>query len=413
MFRALERWVNELEDREETLGALTKVRSVSVHAKGQGLTPSLQERVRSGKNKRKGSDDDDTPGTQGGAYPQSQKTYRSGDQPYAGSTQASSQSGGYGRQESRYEQTSSASLGGFVSKHHADPGRHEASHRGSGYSQGQGQGQTDYGRSRVDERQTQPWDAGATYGQSSRDNFTRRDEPRDYDNPRQTSYTRDESYDEGRTQRSDVYQQPHGHQQPHGYTRPDESRNTNEEQSYGRGGSRGEDYSYGRREEERRSGADYSERPQRYGEDQPYRAPQFEGRPGQSGLDYSGSDDYSERRQEYDGRASSQIRGDEYSGGDSYSERQASYGGREYGRSGGGGGGGYDDSSRRGQYGAAEDEGFGSRSGGYARNRESEDTFGAERLNLNEGEGEGTRGYSRRYGDYEQEGGYQGPGAEY
>jgi hypothetical protein len=122
MFRALERWVNDLEDREETLEALTKVRSLigfRTACRGQGLTPSLQESVRSGKNKRKGSEDDNTSGTEGGAYSQSQnsqsqKPYRSGVQPVAGSTYASSQSGGYGRQEASHKQGLPASSGSFV-----------------------------------------------------------------------------------------------------------------------------------------------------------------------------------------------------------------------------------------------------------------------------------------------------------
>jgi hypothetical protein len=122
MFRALERWVNGLEDREQTLEALTKVRSLigfRTACRGQGLTPSLQESVRSGKNKREGSEDENTSGTVGGGYSQSQNsqsqnTYRPGDRPVAASTYASSQSGGYGRQESSYEQGSPVSLRGFV-----------------------------------------------------------------------------------------------------------------------------------------------------------------------------------------------------------------------------------------------------------------------------------------------------------
>ncbi|KAI9462276.1 heterokaryon incompatibility protein Het-C-domain-containing protein [Lactarius psammicola] len=310
MFRALERWVNDLEDREQTLEALTK------------------ENVRSGKNKREGSGDD-TSGAVGGAYGQSQKTYGSGGQPFAGSTYASSQSGGYGRQESGYEQ---------------DSGRYEASsYRGSGYSQSQ----TDYGRSKVDER-----NYAATYvpeDQFSQDNF-RRGEQRDYDSPRQTSsYGRGESYG-GRTQDSG-YQG--GSRASYGRTEPDEPRNTYEEQSYGRrGGGYGEDYSRGQRGEERRSSVDRSERQQQYGENQSYRTRQYEGETRQGYGDSSRSDDYSERRREYADRSSSQRGGgDEYGGGDSYGERQASYGGGEYGRSSGGGGYG-DNSSRGDRYGA-------------------------------------------------------------
>ncbi|KAF8273017.1 Het-C-domain-containing protein [Lactarius quietus] len=348
MFRALERWVNDLEDREQTIEALTK------------------ESVRSGKNKRKGSDDDMS-GTPGGAYSQSQKTYRSGDQPTAGSTYTSPQSRGYGQQESSYEQ---------------DPGRYEASYRGSSYSQSQ----TDYGRSRVDE----PWNAGATYlgdGQSGRDH-SRRSEQRDYDSPRQTAHSRDEPY-EGRTHYQGGYQPSYGH------TEPDEQRNAYQEQSYGHGGRYGEDYSYAQREEENHNNTNQS-----------YRAHQHEGQSRQGHGDYSRS----EMRQEYASLTGSQRGGDAYGAGDSYSERQESYGGRsEYGRP---GGGGYDDdSSRRDRYRDAGDEGYGHRSGGYGRGAESEDTFGAERLNLSEGEGVG--GYLRRpgYGGREQEGGYQG--AEY
>lgn len=355
MFGALERWVNNLEDREQTLEALTK------------------ENVRCGKNKRQGSEDD-TSGAVGGAYGQSQNTYGSGDQQSAGSTYTSSQSGGYGRQESGYEQ---------------DPGR--SSYRGGGQSQSR----TDYGRSRVDERQTQPWNAGSTYEDQSRRDNSRRGEQRDYDSPRQTSYGREDSY-EGRTRDSD-YQS--GYRASQGRTEPDERRSTHEEQSYGRG----ESYSRGQRQEERRSSADRSERQQRYGEreEQSYRARQYEGESRQGYGDYSRSDN-SARRQEYDVRTSPQRGGDEYRGGDSYGEPQGSYGRGEYGRT---GGSAYED-SRRGQYEVAEDEGYGRRSEGYGRNEESEETFGAERLNLNEGEGDG--GYSRRReygGDYEQEGG--------
>ncbi|KAH9081787.1 Het-C-domain-containing protein [Lactarius deliciosus] len=345
MFGALERWVNDLEDREQTLEALTK------------------ENVRCGKNKRQGTEDD-TSGTVGGTYGQSQNTYGSGDQQFAGSTYTSSQSGGYGRQESGYEQ---------------EPGRYETS---AGRK---------YGRSRVDERQTQPI-------QSRQDN-SRRGEQRDYDSPRQTSYGREESY-EGRTRDSE-YQG--GYRASQGRTEPDEQRTTYEEQSYGRGESYRADYSRGQRQEERRSSADRSERQQRYGEpeQQSYRAPrQYEGesRQGLWGL-----------FEEYNVRTSPQRGGDEYRGGDTYGEPQGSYGRGEYGRT---GGSGYED-SRRGQYEVAGDEGYGRRSEGYGRNEESEETFGAERLNLNEGQGDG--GYSRRReygGDYEQEGGgYQG--AEY
>ncbi|KAI9444928.1 Het-C-domain-containing protein [Lactarius indigo] len=367
MFEALERWVNDLEDREQTLEALTK------------------ENVRCGKNKRQGSEDD-TSGNVGGAYGQSQQTYGSGAQQFAGSTYASSQSGGYGRQESGYEQ---------------DPGRYEASsYRGSSQSQNR----TDYGRSRVDERQTQPWNAGSTYEDQSRQDNFRRGEQRDYDSPRQTSYGREESY-EGRTQDSD-YQG--GYRASYGRAEPEERRNTYEEQSYGREEDYREDYSRGQRQEERRSSADRSERHQQYGEPegQSYRARQYEGETRQGYGDYSRSDDYSARRQEYDVRTSSQRGGDEYRSSDSYGERQESYGRGEYGRS---GGSGYEENSRRGQYEVTEDEGYGRRSEGYGRNEESEETFGAERLNLNEGDGDG--GYSRRReygGDYEQEdGGYQ------
>ncbi|KAH9178845.1 Het-C-domain-containing protein [Lactarius sanguifluus] len=360
MFGALERWVNDLEDREQTLEALTK------------------ENVRCGKNKRQGSEDD-TSGTVGGAYGQSQNTYGSGGQQFAGSTYTSSQSGGYGRQESGYEQQ--------------DPGRYEtSSYRGGGQSQSR----TDYGRSRVDERQTH----GSAYEDQSRQDNSRRGERRDYDSPRQTSYGREESY-EGRTRDSD-YQG--GYRASQGRTEPVvEQRNTYEEQTYGRGESYREDYSRGQRQEERRSSADRSERQQRYGEpeEQSYRARQSEGESRQGYGAYPRSDD-SARRQEYDVRTSPQRGGDEYRGGDNYGEPQESYGRGEYGRS---GGSGYED-SRRGQYEVAEDEGYGRRSEGYRRNEESEETFGAERLNLNEGEGDG--GYSRRReygGDYEQEGG--------
>jgi hypothetical protein len=238
----------------------------------------------------------------------------------------------------------------------------------------------------VEERQTQPWNAGTTYlggGQSSRDDF-RRGEQRDYDSPRQTSYSRDESYEE-RTHY-------HGGYQPsYGRAEPDEQRNTYEEQSYGRGGY-GEEHSYGQREEERRISIN-----------QPYRThQQYEGERRQGYGDYSTS----QRHQEYDVRASSQRGGDEYDASDSYGERQGGYGDREYGRS----GGGYDGSSRRDRYGDAEGEGYERRSGGYGREEiQSEETFGAERLNLNEGEV--ADGWRQGYGGREQEGGYQG--AEY
>jgi hypothetical protein len=351
MFRALERWVNGLEDREQTLEALTT------------------ESVRSGKNKREGSEDENTSGTVGGGYSQSQNsqsqnTYRPGDRPVAASTYASSQSGGYGRQESSYEQ---------------DPGRYETPHRGGSYSQSQ----TEYGRTRVDERQSQPWNTGTTYpgdGQSGRDNF-RRGEQRDYDSPRQTSYSRDESY-EGRTH-------PQGGYQPsYGRPEPEEQRNTYEEQSYGRGGGSGEEYSYGHREEERRISTN-----------QPHRAHhQYEEEESRQGYgDYSRSG----RRQEYDDRTSTQTGGHQYGAGDNYGERQESYGGGEYGRS---GGSGYDDSSRRDQYEDAQDEGYGRRSGGYEA---SEDTFGAERLNLNADEGGYSESRQPGYGGREEEGLYE------
>ena len=235
----------------------------------------------------------------------------------------------------------------------------------------------------MDERQTQPWNAGTTYlggGQSGQDDF-RRGGQRDRDSPRQTSYSRDESYEE-RTH----YQG--GYRPSYGRAEPDEQRNTYEEQSYGRG-SYGEDHAYGQREDERRISIN-----------QPYRAhQQYEGERRQGYGDYSTS----QRHQEYDVRTSC---GDEYGASDSYGERQRGHGGGEYGRS----GGGYDGSSRRDRYGDAEGESYGRRSGGYGREEiESEETFGAERLNLNEGEVvDGGYSWRQGYGGREQqEGGYQ------
>lgn len=227
----------------------------------------------------------------------------------------------------------------------------------------------------MDERQSQPWNAGTTYlgdGQSGRDSF-RRGEQRDYDSAGQTSYSRDESY-EGRTHHQGGYQPSYGRPEPA------EQRNTYEEQSYGRGGDYGEDYSYSHHREEER----------RISTNQPHRAHQYEEEVSRQGYgDYSRS----ERRQEYDDRTSSQRVGHVYGAGDSYGERQGSHGGSEYGRS---GGGGYDNSPRRDR--DAQDE-------GYGRDEASEDTLGAERLNLNAGE----VGYSRQrgYGGREEEGAYE------
>ena len=225
----------------------------------------------------------------------------------------------------------------------------------------------------MDERHSQPWSAGTTYlgdGQSGRDSF-RRGEQRDYDSPRQTH--------EGRTHHQGGYQPSYGRPEPN------EHRNTYEEQSYGRGGGYGEDLSSGHREEERRASTNQQHHAHQYDESR------------QGYGDYSRS----ERRQEYDDRTSSQRVGREYRVGDSYDERQGTYGGHEYGRS---GGGGHDDSSRRDRYGDAQD-GYGRRSGGYGRDDANEDTFGAERLNLNAVED----GYSRQrgYGGREEEGGYE------
>lgn len=249
----------------------------------------------------------------------------------------------------------------------ADSGRYETPYRESSYPQSQ----ANHGRTGRDERHTNPWNADTTYlgdGQSGRDSF-RRGEQRDYDSPRQTH--------EGRTHHQSGYQPSYGRPEPN------EQRNTYEEQGYGHGGVYGESHSFGHREEERRSSTHQQHRVHQYEESR------------QGYGDYSRS----ERRQEYDDRMSSQRVGREYGVSDSYGERQGTYGSHEYGRS---GGGGYDDSSRTDRYGDAQNESYGRRSGGYDAN---EDTFGAERLNLNAVEG----GYSRQrgYGSREEEGGYE------
>ncbi|KAH9004156.1 Het-C-domain-containing protein [Lactarius hatsudake] len=368
MFGALERWVNDLEDREQTIEALTK------------------ENVRCGKNKRQGSEDN-TSGTVGGAYGQSQTTYGSGDQQFAGSTNTSSQSGGYGRQESGYEQGSPALLGGFVSKHQIlqsqEGTKRRLTEEAASPKAGRTTEEAEWTNDKLSRGTLAPLTGinpvKTTSGEANKGITTARD--------KLPTVARNRTRDARGTRITKV-----DTERPKGVPSPTSAATR-------------------QRQEERRSSAYRSERQQQYGEpeEQSYRAPrQSEGESRQGYGDYSRSDD-SARRQAYDVRTSPQRGGDEYRGGDNYGEPQRSYGRGEYGRT---GGSGYED-SRRGQYEVAEDEGYGRRSEGYGRNEESEETFGAERLNLNEGEGDG--GYSRRRGyggDYEQEGGgYQG--AEY
>jgi hypothetical protein len=291
----------------------------------------------------------------------------------------------------------------------ADSGNFEAPHRGSSYSQDQ----TDYGTNRRDERQSQPWHAGAAYGEDyrlSQDSYSQA-EQRGYDRLRQAAYGRNEPSYERLTERSDY---EGGHQLSYGRVETDERRHAYEQQNSVRWGRYGEDNPHAQRHEqqERREHADHSGR-QRYGEEESRRSRRDEEESRRSYGGYSRPGDeyrYSERRQEYDGDTGTTYRGgDEYGSGSRYRESQESYPGGEYGRSG-------EEASRRNRdhYEGAKEVGYGVRVGAYGHDEDRDDTFGAERLDLNDRD-EDRGGYSgqRGYGGYEQREMYGQPGAEY
>ncbi|KAI0068034.1 Het-C-domain-containing protein [Artomyces pyxidatus] len=342
MFEAMERWFSELGEEQETIM--------------QCLT---KESVRAGKNKRPGSEDE-TAETPGGYHSQKKAAYEAAGQFTAAEDYLSSEAGVGYREEREKEHN---------------------------YVQG-------YGEPQAYERNTGSWE-GRTSGQVPQQpsyGYGRSEEPstgyqyearRQEDEPsygRQQSYGTEERSSYGRDRYSNVQTTPSTDYQS-GY-QPSYAAPAREQQS-----------SYGR-QQEYGGGQGYGRPAENYGEERAYT-----GRNEES--------EYSETRGGYGGSRQ------EYGGSGGYGEPDRAYGGapgryaaprereevyeepaREYGS-------GY---GERNYERLVEEESQDER--GYGGNEESEETFGAERLNIGGGYGEG-EGYGRNeYGRSNEEAEY-------
>ncbi|KAJ7805214.1 Het-C-domain-containing protein, partial [Mycena olivaceomarginata] len=361
MFEELERWIGGLEGdvARETIEALTK------------------ESVRNGKNKRLGSENEDLsePGYGGcghGAQPQRRPTQQGyggeqqQEQQYGGETQSSYQAGGYsqgsGRSDNEY------------------PGNDEYS-RGSGRAESYGQSQTeDYGQ--TEEYKNEGYESRRRRDEDNEDSYGSRAQRDESSGGYAPSYSQPEERYGNRTESSS-------------YSGGNEYESRDESESYGRDRSSG----YGRRSEAEAT-YDGQERTQAqsrsgYGRNEESEGNEYGGGArGSSGYGRSEEETYrSSGAYESAGRGSS-----------GYGRSEEAYASSDRGAS----GYGRTEESEYGQqgYGRSEEseyEGSGRGGGGYEQEREygdRDETFGAERLNINEedqGYGGRTYGSSNEY----------------
>ncbi|KAI0323073.1 heterokaryon incompatibility protein Het-C-domain-containing protein [Amylostereum chailletii] len=354
MFETMERWLTDMsdEDRERTLDALTK------------------ESVRNGKNKREAGEDETAAPAYGksGGYGGSSYQKPTGSQQQSG--YGNQQQSGYGQQQSSYGVQQQSSHGR----------RQESQGEGNQYGHQSRRDDDSYGGRPNEE----PYSGrGDSYG-SRNDNS--------YERPNENSYARrnEDSYG-GRSEAS------YGGQ--------------NEDSSFGR---RNED-SYGGRQESSygRNNEDFSGRRQeeygRRGEDS-YSRPNEEESYGRRAEESSGYGGRSSGREESGYRPSYIQEPEGYGRQEPESEygQGGGYGGEERVR----GGGGFEQEPPR-RYGEERSGGYGEQPrGGYGGEGGfgSDETFGAERLNLDEGGG--YQEEERREESYERSGRESG-GDEY
>ncbi|KAB5588066.1 hypothetical protein CTheo_8493 [Ceratobasidium theobromae] len=356
MYEELTRWFGGLGDSEgrQTIQLLTK------------------ESVRAGKNKRVGSDDTST----GGGYGQQSGGYGQQSSGYGG------QSGGYGQQQSSgygggsggYE-GGSGGYGGGSSGYGGQSGGYGEESGGyggssGGYRRSGDNSQSAYGRNEGSYGRTEDSSyGGGSYGRSNDEYGSRREESyRGY----KPSYGGDEGgYSSRRDDNEGTYSSRRDDNEG-----GNASRRNDDEGGYGSRPHDNQGSRYGRRDDE----GGHSGR--------------NEG--GYGGYGSRGNDDgegYGSRREQEHSSYNPSYGGNN----DSYGQREerSSYGGGSYG--GGGYGGGGD------SYGGGGDSygGGGDSYGGGRRRNNEDDTFGAERLNIddNEGYGGGRRhqGYNPSY----------------
>ncbi|THH19681.1 hypothetical protein EW146_g1532 [Bondarzewia mesenterica] len=382
MFDAMDQWIGgQGSEKEQILEALTK------------------ESVREGKNKRQGSDDE-TATSPGGAHSHSQGTYGSG-QFTSGQNYSSSQGDGYNQSQRRGQGygDESGGYGGSYSQQGPSYERRDQSSYGQSGDFGDGSGRSGYqpsyeGGRRIEQesgysrrREEEP-----SYGRRKEEpkepSYRRRAEEPPYGRREEPSYGRRQD-DEGgyRPSYSDDRQEAYQRQPGYGGD------------SYGR--SEPSEYEepkhhahHGHREEEGAYGGGYGQERQEFGGGgrQEYGGPrpEYGGPRSEPGGEEYGIDrqEYRGGREDHSGQRRGGYGGNEGRGG--FGERSEEYGG--YGRepeSDNGGRGG--DEGRHGYGEPRERYGGGGYRGG------NDETFGAERLNLNAGE-EGYNGQRDRYG---------------
>ncbi|ETW86830.1 hypothetical protein HETIRDRAFT_121390 [Heterobasidion irregulare TC 32-1] len=374
MFDAMDKWIGgQGSERETTLEALTK------------------ESVREGKNKRQGSDDE-TAATPGGAHSYDQGAYGRTSQYTASQDYTSSQGGGYNQPQGRRYDEEPIGYGGGSrtgysrTESNYQPPEEPPYGRGSETLYGRGDSRPSYGRQE---------EGGYGGGRDEEPPYARRQEQyrsevRSYDRRQddeggyRPSYTsggsegyaggegygsrREEGYERPSDYGGDSFRrseqtepvEPRDHQH---HSHHDDRRQEYDSsgQEYGRGG---EEYDAGRQGPERET-VGYGASREEYG---------------------SGTEQYGGGREVYEsqrrpGYGEEQLSGYRDNESSPYAEPPRQYGGSGYG----GGPGGYAEDERRGLHRGEES---------YTENED--ETFGAERLNLNEG--------------YQRRGGYGGSG---